>query len=134
MLMQTGQCSLPRQRIVQVRTGVAVDVPDYLLDLITSERCRPREAEGRVYRALFRAANRGDACPSQAVLAMIVGYESEGGTVKLLQRLEARGMIRVERFNRSRRVTIVATKKRTAKTGETEPHWRFRGTLHQGAK
>ena len=124
----------PRQRIVQVRTGTAVDVPEYLLDLVAKERCRPREAEGRIYRALCRAANREDVCPSGDVLALIVGYETYWGTVKCLHRLEARGMIRVERFNRSRRVTICATRKRTAKTSETEPHWRIKRTLHQEAK
>lgn len=109
---------------VHPRTSVAVSVPDYLRDLIAEDRCNPHEARGRVYRALVRAANRGDACPTNEMFSIIVGYETPHGTVELLKRLERIGLIKVSRHQRSRQVTICNTGKKTRPCTNETPHWR----------
>lgn len=114
-------------RLMQrVRPGMAVQVPTYLLDLVSDVRCDPRQARGLIYRAFCRAANRGYPAPSGEVLAIICGYESGHGTVNPVKRLERNKMIRVSRHQRSRRIYIVATGKWTAPCSDDRPHWRER--------
>jgi hypothetical protein len=113
------------KHLVRARPSIAVEVPLYLSDLISDHRCTPPEARGLIYRALVRAANRAAACPTGDMLAVICGYDSAHGTVVPIKRLEQRGLIRVERFTRSRRVTVVATGKRTRACTDNRPHWRL---------
>lgn len=101
-------------------------LPAYLDDLVAAHRRSTAEARGVVYRALFRAARRGDRCPTGDDLCDLTGM-SLTGTVYIVQNLEARGLIRVWRYQKSRVVEIVATGERTAASGETIPH-RARGT------
>lgn len=107
-------------------------VPLYLADLAV-DRCRSgQQARGIIYRALFRAAQRGAPCPTQEVMAELCGLEPHS-TSHHVRQLELRGMIRVARFQRSRRVTIVATGKSTMQSRETRPHWRERSIQPQPA-
>lgn len=106
------------------------DVPAYLLDLIAEQRRPAREARGTIYRALYRAAQRGDLCPSSEVLNELCGYSSVSMVPRWIKHLERDGLIRVWRYQRSRMVEIVATGKRTAPSTETLPHWRER-SIHR---
>lgn len=108
-------------------------LPDYLADLVIDGRPTFRQGRGLIYRALYRAANRGDRCPTSDMLCEITGF-SPATTVYHVARLEADGLIRVWRYQRSRVVEIVATKQRTAETTETQPHWRKRIVLNTEQK
>lgn len=68
----------------------------------------------RIYDAIERAANAGEPCPSNGVLAEIAGLSGIGTPSILVKRLEEAGAIEVERGGRSRVVTIGATGRRTA--------------------
>lgn len=59
------------------------------------------------------AANAGVAMPGNAELARRFGLNSGSNISHYLDLLAAKGLIRVERFHRSRRVTIVATGRST---------------------
>lgn len=85
-----------------------------------------------IYRALVRAANCAAPCPSGDELAMICGLDPTT-TVYHLRQLERRGMIQVQRYQRSRIVTITATGNRTRHSASTTPHWRDRIALEQAA-
>jgi hypothetical protein len=61
-----------------------------------------------------RDAEAGRVATTNMVLAGKLGLASISGPVPYIAELEARGEIRVERFHRTRRVTIVATGKQTA--------------------
>lgn len=79
----------------------------------------------KIYAALVRAADTGATCPGNLVLAELIGKESTSGVSDRLQRLEAHGLIHVERGNNCRVVTIIASGRRTA--GDVSaPHWRHR--------
>ena len=117
------------KHLTRVRTGVAVTVPDYLVDLISSTRCTPSQARGLIYRALVRAANRALPAPSGEVLAVICMYDSGHGTVNPIRQLENLGLIEVRRHQRSRRVRIISTGKWTAPCSDDRPHWRERRRL-----
>lgn len=84
--------------------------------------------EAMVYRELHRAAEAGQPCASNADLGDTIGsINSTGSTVAgIVKRLEMRGLITVERYQRERRVTIVATGKSTAEVRTPAPHWRTR--------
>ncbi len=98
-------------------------VPDYLSDLIATERRRPSEARGVIYCALFRAARRGEPCPSHEVLNELAGYSSTSASPTVVANLERAGLIRVWRYQRYRVVQIVATGKKTrAPQRECLPH------------
>lgn len=68
----------------------------------------------RCFAILERAANAGDCCPTNNVLAELLGYSSGNGPSGLVNLLEVAGLIRVERSNDGRVVTIVRSGKRTA--------------------
>jgi hypothetical protein len=78
--------------------------------------------EARIYRALCAAAEAGVECPSNGVLADLVGA-SNSRISALVSALESKGFICVERFTCARRVTICATGKVTAYDGATNAHW-----------
>lgn len=86
-----------------------------------------RQKETVMFAVLTRAAALGEACPTCEYFAGLFG-EEEGGvvstTVLVMQRLERQGLIHVERFQRSRVVTILATGQRTAEPKNKTPHWR----------
>lgn len=67
-----------------------------------------------VYNMLRKAAERGDECPSNAVLLTAMGFTSQRMASETVAKLEARGLIAVERTKSARRVTIVSTGEQTA--------------------
>jgi DNA-binding MarR family transcriptional regulator len=80
--------------------------------------------ERTAYEVLFDAAERGAPAPTADDLQAACGCNSVSTTVNLVQRLEQRGLIAVERYQRSRRITITATGKATAPVKNATPHWR----------
>lgn len=80
-------------------------------------------AESRVLAEVTAAADAGRPCPTNSELADLIGG-SVSGPVRVLDRLAARALIRIERFAAGRRVTIVATGRSTTFDGSTAPHWR----------
>ena len=74
-----------------------------------------------IYDMLVNAAERGDTCPPNTLLATAAGTTPSGATA-LVNKLLAAGHIAVERTRRSRVVTITATGKSTRPTD-----------LHRGA-
>jgi len=74
-----------------------------------------------IYDMLVNAAERGDTCPANTLLAVSADTTPSGAT-NLINKLLKRGLIAVERTRRSRVVTITATGKRTKPTD-----------LHRGA-
>jgi len=87
----------------------------------------PWEKDMNVYRAIYIAADRGLPCPRADDLAEIIGGEEGGAistTVLIMHRLEHRGLIQTERYQRARVVTIMETGKRTAEPRCKTPHWR----------
>ena len=80
-------------------------------------------------RALFAmitlAAEADEPCPSNRALAGALGFSSVGHVPAVLNRIQAAGLIRIERGQSARIVTILASGKRTA--GEPgRIHWRHR--------
>lgn len=63
----------------------------------------------KLLQALQLAAANEMPCPTNYEIATLVGYASIGSASMLLTDLERRGLIKVERFSTSRRVTIVAS-------------------------
>lgn len=82
--------------------------------------------ERRALSAIERAANEGQRFPTADDLMEAVGCESHASTVNLVRRLEQHGMIQVERYQRERVGTIVATGKRTAEPKTRAVPWRER--------
>ena len=83
------------------------------------------QAETIAYQAVFAAAEAGAPCPSADDLAEALGFRSVSGTVDVLHRLERRGLIKVDRYQRGRQVTIVSTGKKTAEPSCRVSHWRI---------
>lgn len=80
------------------------------------------ERDVTLLKLLTRCAEAGQPAPSNVVLAERLGLARPNSACLAIQRLEARGLIKVERFGMSRIVTIVETGKSTA--GERKlPHW-----------
>ncbi|PZQ55280.1 MAG: hypothetical protein DI555_07995 [Novosphingobium pentaromativorans] len=71
---------------------------------------------------LTRCAAEGRAAPSNADLTAFLQLDRANTVPRIMQRLEERGLIVVERYSCSRIVTIVATGQRTAGVPGT-PHW-----------
>lgn len=87
-------------------------------------KTQPSETEMKVFRAIERAANAGEVCPSNPALAAMVGFESVSSSSRALNSLEKFGLITVERYSSSRVVLIVSSGKRTAAYGDKqEPHF-----------
>lgn len=84
----------------------------------------PREAA--VYRMLAEAAAHGRECPSNDDLCAVLACPSSSTPADAITRLERKGLIRVQRYQRARRVQIVVSGDWTAEPGNTAPHWRDR--------
>lgn len=81
--------------------------------------------ERTTYRALAEAARAGLPCPSNIDIEILCGYNSCSMGPALVKRLERKGLIRVERYQRFRIVEIVATGERTAQASnmrDVTPH------------
>lgn len=68
----------------------------------------------RLLEILTRAAETGAACPTNSVLAELLGYAGTGAVSGAVKRLEDRKLIKVERRSSSRTITIVATGRSTS--------------------
>lgn len=79
--------------------------------------------ERTTYRALEEAARKGEPCPSNIDIEMLCGYNSCSMGPVMVKRLERKGLIRVERFQRYRIVEIVATGERTARSEAMKADW-----------
>lgn len=84
------------------------------------------EAKSQILACLTAAAEKGDICPTADELQEISGVGSVATTVALMHVLEEEGAIKVDRYQRSRKVTILATGQSTAQPNDTSPHWRER--------
>lgn len=73
------------------------------------------ERAAKIFALLRQAAERGETCPSNAILAERFGMRT-GVIVSAFNFLVCNGMIEVERTSNARVVTICATGKRTAST------------------
>lgn len=67
-----------------------------------------------VYDALVRAANVGDRCPTDPVLAELAGFSSPDSANRTVRRLEALGLISVVTGGCHRQVAITVSRKTTA--------------------
>ena len=80
--------------------------------------------ERAVLACVTEAADAGRAAPTGDELQECCGCDSISTTVNLVQRLERKGLIQVERYQRTRRITVLATGKATAPVTNRTPHWR----------
>lgn len=74
--------------------------------------------------AIVEAADSGSPAPTCDELVERCGCNAVSTTADLVKRLERRGLIRVERYQRSRRIYVLATGKATAEVMNKRPHWR----------
>ena len=82
------------------------------------------EMERATLALIAEAAEAGRPAPTADDIQEHTGCNSISTTVNLVRRLELRGLIEVERFQRTRRITLVSTGKRTAAVSNETPHWR----------
>lgn len=87
----------------------------------------------RVFDILNTAAESGAECPSNLAFCSWLNLGSVSRPAEILAKLEKAGLIKVERFSRSRIVTIIATGKRTAGEQKARKHWRVSGAVNPGA-
>ncbi|MES2055273.1 MAG: hypothetical protein V4564_04965 [Pseudomonadota bacterium] len=80
--------------------------------------------EQRIFATIVDAADAQRLAPTADELQAACGCNSVSTTVHIVQRLERRGLIHVERYQRSRRMFITATGKATAPVCNKTPHWR----------
>lgn len=80
--------------------------------------------ERTILDAIVDAAEHGRPAPKAIELQDLCGCLSISITVHIVRRLERKGLIRVERYQRSRRITIVSTGRTTAAVSNRTPHWR----------
>ncbi len=90
-------------------------------------RARLSATDLRVLAVVTEAATAGVVCPSNEEIGQRLGDKSPATASNSLKRLEAASLIKVERFQRSRRVTI-ADGSQTAEPGNTTPNWRLAQT------
>lgn len=92
------------------------------------ERNRPlTEDERVVFSALAGAAECGKACPTnEELLGLLPERNSLSGIVKIMHRLETWGLITVDRYQRTRQVTIAGSQRSTGDPSNKAPHWRTR--------
>jgi len=69
-----------------------------------------------VYDAIYNAAEAGEVCPNWLDLNELMGAESSSTSPKYVRRLEEKGLIIVNRYQRFREVQIVATGKWTKRS------------------
>lgn len=82
--------------------------------------------ERTILAALTRAADAGATCPKNEDLDELIHCSSSSAASAIVKRLENWGLIRVERWQKERRVTIVETGKSTAEVRNKAVHWRHR--------
>ena len=82
------------------------------------------EMERATLALIAEATEAGRQAPTADDIQERTGCNSISTTVNLVRRLELRGLIEVERFQRTRRITLVSTGKRTAAVSNETPHWR----------
>jgi DNA-binding MarR family transcriptional regulator len=80
--------------------------------------------ERRIFATIVVAAEVGRLAPTADELQAVCGCNSVSTTVNIVHRLERRGLIWVERYQRSRRMFVVSTGKATAPVSNKTPHWR----------
>lgn len=80
--------------------------------------------EMMVYRALREAAENGARCPTSDDLCDLIGCEANSTTVRIIQQLERRGLIKVRRYQRARQVFVPEVGKWTRKPEGTAQPWR----------
>lgn len=73
--------------------------------------------EAIILKVLTEAAERGDVCPMNETLAKLIGGGKPARASWYIARLQAAGLIEVERWPNARMITIVATGKSTASAG-----------------
>lgn len=77
-----------------------------------------------IYRKHNDAAEAGNPAPKIADLSALLDC-GEGGTLaKIERRMEEKGWLVIQRYQRARQVTIMATGKSTAAPSNQAPHWR----------
>jgi len=82
-------------------------------------------AERSVLCLLVRAAHWGQPAPTTDKLAEALGDSvSIRSLVKIVRRLEDKGLIAVRRFQRSRQVVVLKTGRATRAPDNQTPHWR----------
>jgi DNA-binding MarR family transcriptional regulator len=90
---------------------------------------RLTEAQTIVFASVFEAAEKGLPCPTGEELNDLLGFSSDSASRFTLARLEAKGLIKVERHRRHRIVTITATEAKTSSAGRSaSPLDAVRGT------
>lgn len=89
--------------------------------------------EAIIMARLEKAANDGVECPSNNTLAGALGASSPSSPVNVMDQLQKKGLITVERFATSRIVTIAATGKSTFGDRNKAAHWRVAGPKNPGA-
>lgn len=72
--------------------------------------------EAIAYDEISRAAQAGEVCPMNLDLEMMFGCNSASVAPSIVKRLERKGLIKVRRYQRFRRVLIVATGQSTARS------------------
>jgi len=82
------------------------------------------EMERETLALITEATEAGRSAPTADDIQERTGCNSISTTVHLVRRLERRGLILVERFQRTRRITVLSTGKRTAAVSNQTPHWR----------
>lgn len=88
---------------------------DALISAAQSD-CSLSDDEVIIYAAIFDAAERGKCCPTGEDLNELTGRTSDSASRNVVMRLEEKGLIFVSRYQRFRRVQIVATGKWTARS------------------
>jgi hypothetical protein len=77
---------------------------------------------------LEHCARLGEPCPRNDEICGRFNFGSGATASRMIKNLEAAGTIRVERFQTSRMVTIIATGDSTQRPANTAPHWRDRSS------
>jgi DNA-binding FadR family transcriptional regulator len=86
----------------------------------------------KLFRIISQAADHGERCPTNKMLAERIGYKSASTVGEAISFLAVAGMITVERANNARVITITATGKKTA--GEVKnPHHSAKINSFEGA-
>lgn len=81
--------------------------------LKTAGQLTGRDAENVIINMITAAATKGEACPSNAVMAGALGVTPQSA-INIMKRMETAGTIKVRRASQSRIVTIVETGATTA--------------------
>ena len=82
--------------------------------------------ERDVLEICWRAAAENRVLDSQEDIAEVMGFQSPSSAADVMRRLETKGYIRRQLYQRGRQVCIVATGQCTAPPSNTAPHWRLR--------